>query len=309
MPDYTTRGLIENVKTRGSIPTTQPLFKNENFAALANDELQSLIVPLIMSVREEHFVTSKDYTIVQNQAAYDIPADAIGMKLRDVVYLQDPNRPQNQTSLPRLQPEDIAGAYIDYAQPSGFYIQGNSVVLYPAPQYSGTLRLTYFKRCSELVDNSQAGKITNVDSNTNEVTLSVVPNTWTTSDLVDVVNVNPPFNTVSEDLQIVAVNGFTLTLSSVAGLSVGNWVCLQDETVVPQIPVECHRVLAQATVVKVLEALGDDGGMQRAQAKLNELTSNMTTILNPRVDGEPKKIVSAGRSLADWNRISIRRPW
>lgn len=309
MPNYTTSGLVANIKRRVTVPTSQNLFQPEDIVAFANDELQSFIVPLIMSVREEHFVAVYEVSVEANQQYYEIPGDAIGMKLRAVDVINDQSNNTIWSSLARLEPEDVSGNYWDYGQPTGFYLQGNSVVLYPIPQSGGTLRLTYFKRCSELVYVNKAGLVSNVDTNTNEVTLSTVPAGWVVGTLVDVVNPNPPFNTPKTQLEITAVNGFTVTLSDVTGIVNGYWVCLTGETVVAYIPVECQNVLAQAAACKLLEALGDSEGLKRSQAKLEEIIKQMMTILNPRVDGSPKKITSHGNGLAEWNRINVRRPW
>src|SRR5690606_7542507 len=130
----------------------------------------------------------------------------------------------------------------------------------------GTLRISYFRRSSQLVDTEQAGLVTDVTGS--DVTLSFLPGTWTVGTLVDCVDPNPPFDTTLRSAEITAINGQVITLSSVEGIETGMWLCLEGETVVPPIPVEAHHVLAQATTVKVLEALGDDSGMKRAEAKL-----------------------------------------
>jgi hypothetical protein len=50
-------------------------------------------------------------------------------------------------------------------------------------------------------------------------------------------------------------------------------------------------VLAQMTVVKALEALGDNDGVKRAINDLNILQQNALTLVTPRNHGEPKRVV------------------
>jgi hypothetical protein len=287
MIDYTTTNLIKVIKRRGSLPTNQRLFDADDFVALANDELQMSIVPLIMSVREEYFVVSEDFDIVPGQAGYDIPSDAVGMKLRDVSIVGSDG---NAQTLPRLEPENTNNMY-------GFDICNNQVVLSPVPLSSKILRLSYMRRPNLLVTTANAGKIISIDQNTKEVTLTFFPSTWQTGDLVNAINPMQPFETVAHDLEIQNAALPVLLLDSVEGLVEGQWIALNGESPIPQIPVEAHSVLAQATVVKCLEALGDEKGIAVAEAKLKQNKADLLILINPRVDSSLKRITSNGNIM------------
>jgi len=311
--DYTTTSLVAAIKRRGSIPTAQQLFTDTDFIDLANDELGSNILPLIIKTREEYFVSYTDYNVgdymVDGQVKINIPYNAIGGKLRDVCFVTNSSSNPVLISLPRLSLEDISAGYIDFAKPSGFYIQGNYIILYPNTVNQGTVRLYYLKRPSKLVSTSEAGYITGINTGTNEVTLSFVPNDWTTADTVDIIQPIQPFSIMKTALSISAISSPTITLSSVEGLSVGDWVCLEGESTIPQIPIEAHLTLAQATVVKCLEAMGDREGMQAAEAKLKQNKEDFLSLINPRVDGAPKKVTNSGNGIADWSRAINRRSY
>ena len=57
-----------------------------------------------------------------------------------------------------------------------------------------------------------------------------------------------------------------------------------------QLPDELSDVLIQAVTVKVYESLGKFDAMKVAQEKLNMMKTNLGDSLQPRVEGEPKKI-------------------
>jgi hypothetical protein len=310
MSKYTTEELVKAIKRRSTSPSSQQLFKAEDYVDFANDELETNIVPLIMSVREEYFVGSIDVVVTPNLTTpfeFDIPADAIGQKLREICVVDTSNG--NLTSIPRLAPEQASGSAFEIVASNGFIVRANKIVLYPAQSYAGqTLRVFYFKRPLTLVPLSKGAKITQVNTITNEIVVDKLPNTWIVGDTLTIVRSVQPFQTVVESVEITVLSSPTITLTSVSGIQVGDYVALEGYSCIPQVPVEAHKVLAQATAVKVLEALGDFEGMAAAEKKLNQNKEDMLKMINPRVDGAVKRITSNGNGLWDWNRAT-RRPY
>lgn len=284
MQDFTTDTLVSLIKRRGAIPTNQQLFAAAAIVDMANDEMKLNMVPLIVSAREEYFNAYEDQDIVADQSDYDIPTDAIAMGLRSVGIV----RSDVYYPLPRLTLEEASR---DTAV-TGFYVENNKVVLYPTPtDTSATLRLYYFRRPLNLTVVTEAGQVTEINTGTNTLTLTFVPTTWGTGDKLNSVSQRQPFNTTNTEMTIVSASMPTVEVDDVTGVEVGDWVTVQGDSVIPQLPEEAHPVLAQATVVKLLEALGDREGMKAAEAKLEQNKNALLTLINPRVDGAPKKIV------------------
>lgn len=302
---YTTTELLNAIRRRGSIPNSQELFSPSDLIDLATDEMETLIVPQIMSVREEYFVTYKDVAVANSsEPVYiPIPFDAIGQKLRDVVWV---NNNQTLTSIPRYELEQASGTvYIDTNnRTNGFMVQGNDIVLFPSTSGSGTIRLYYFKRPLVLTATTNCGQITAIDTDTNEVTLSFLPSQWTTGNDLNVINQYQPFETKVTSVAITGISFSTVTVASTDDMSVGDWVALEGYSPIPQLPVEAHKVLAQATVVKCMEAMGDNDGMKASSQKLMQDMENMFKLIAPRVDGAPTKITNAGNGIFDRNQQS-----
>ena len=84
-----TSEMISAIKIKGSFPTSDDLFSDDDFLVLLNHQFKTEIFPLMISLSEEYFLLSKDYSVTQG-GTYRIPSRAIGAKLRDVQYL-DPN--------------------------------------------------------------------------------------------------------------------------------------------------------------------------------------------------------------------------
>jgi hypothetical protein len=51
-------------------------------------------------------------------------------------------------------------------------------------------------------------------------------------------------------------------------------------------------VLAQRVAQRVLEAIGDSEGLNNATAKVAEMENKLSTMLDNRVEGAPRKVVN-----------------
>jgi len=129
-PQYTVDDLISNIKRRCAVPTSQLTYTEEDFALLANDEMQDEVVPLIMSTREEMFVEYYDIETPSTKII-PFPTNTVGNKIRSVCYVQQQS-PLVLVNLPRIDLDVVAGVgFANWATLAGFYIQGNDLVLYP----------------------------------------------------------------------------------------------------------------------------------------------------------------------------------
>lgn len=291
-PQYATEQLIENIQRRCAVPTSQLTYTEADFTDLASDELQGTVVPLIMSTREEYFL---DYVDVNTDGfEVEIPEPAIGEKLRTVAFVQQ-SSPLVLINLPRIDLDVVAGVgYCNYAAIAGFYVQDQKLILYPSnsvPQNT-LIRLYYYRRTLVLAEPSEYGQITSIDSNTNTITLSAVPNDWDSGTFLNAVASYSPFKITNSQIEVSAVSSPSIVVDTTEGLSVGDYLSEKGYSAIPQIPIEAHAYLAQLTAVKCLEGLGDRAGMKAAQEKANMLEKALLVMISQRVDGSTKKIIN-----------------
>lgn len=295
--DYSTASLIASIKTRGTIPTNQSTFTNLKILNLATDEMLQTIVPFIMSVREDYFLKSVDVIATGVfPKVVEIPEDAIGMKIKDIGVVTSGGE---FVTLPRMELRDLNQTY-NY----GFLVEGNKLKIYV--QNQSQFRIYYYKRPLTLIEENQTTstpKITAIDPMTNTVTVTASTTPWTTASFLNAVKTYQPFDSTGP-FDILSISLPNIILDSVEGLSVGDYLCLEGFSPIPQLPVEAQICLAQATVVKILEALGDDTGMTRAEKKLGQLLDMLYKMIQPRVDDSPKKIIDTG--ISTWSPVSRR---
>lgn len=305
--DYTTTNLIADISRKCFIPTSQVTFSIPDLLAMADEELQIGVVPLVMRTREEYFVAYKDTTITGTENGFDLPPRAIGGVLREVTIIQNPDSADtpNERKIPQLAAEDAPynNNFNNFLGLQSFYLRNNQVILSPnASAFGGgiLLRQYYFLRPNKLVQVNQTSQIVSITNNV--ATVNVIPAGFGSGLFQissDVVKSIPGFGLLAMD-ETVTCNTTDLTITFTNNLStygsngiqVGDYICLAGETPIPQIPVELHTLLAQRTAVKILESLGDEKNLPAAAKKLQEMETNITGLISSRVQGNAKKIVN-----------------
>lgn len=295
----TSTTLISSVKRRASIPENQSTFTTDDFLALANEEIDLGLVPLILSMQEEYFVYPDEIDLVASTSKYPIPYRAIGGKLRDLFY-QDTNG--NLFEMSRISPENKAtfqenpdsNTYFKY-----FYLEGNNIVLAPSVGSSpvGKLVPTYYLRPNNLVQADEVATITEiaVGATTTTYTVAEVPSDWSTSTPLDINQTKSGHKIRCFDLTPTAVTATEITFTTAdltSDIIVGDHIALAGECFVPQIPSDLHSVLSQRVAQRCLEALGDQAGLQAASVKLQEMESRSADLINNRVEGAPMKVTN-----------------
>jgi hypothetical protein len=288
MAAYDTTSLVASVKRRGSVPTTQALMQSQDFLDVANEELLGYVVPVIMKARSDFFRVNVDQ-LIAGQTTFRMPARAIGGKLAEIKFI---DLQGNRGDVPQISENDLQDAAF------GAYVLGNTLSIWNSNQPLDarwyTLRLSYYQRPSTLVYPSSCGVVSSAIGGS--ITLTApVPAGFSSGALYDIVRAAPGFECLATDVT-ANVSGSTVTLSTTApaDMRAGDYVCLAQQSPVPQIPAEFHGLLAQAITVKVLQAIGDTEQLGTAAQLLARAEDDATSLIAKRIDGTPRKIVNRG---------------
>jgi hypothetical protein len=143
------------------------------------------------------------------------------------------------------------------------------------------------------------------------LTLNSVPKHFSVDALYDLCGAEAPTKIMNYDM---TPNGFNATLKqisfplgSVLSANVGDYLTTEQETVVPNMPVEYHPIIAQRVAVYCLEAMGDNENLEKARRKLAQMENSVLKIVQNRVEGAPKKIKQRHGTLnqSGWNSSGI----
>lgn len=303
--DYSVNSLLTSVKQRAMNAENQNLLSDSDIVRIASEELQGTILPFIQSVKNEYYVTNQDQTFTNNVSRYNIPQRAVGTKLRDVCLVDNQG---NEVLLNYINPEDLKSSFAYAPYQFGFYPTDYSINIVLGNNLGGGnysyVRMIYFRRPNTLCTTGSAGnagQVVSFNTVAKTITLNFAPTTWTTSTTFDIINSMPPFQSRVDDAAISQIAGFVLTFVNdlPSGLAVGDWVSEANFSPIPQMPVECHRLLECLTAARVLQYTGDPA-FQVMQAMAEGMKKDLNQVLSPRVDGSPRKIPIRNRLWGGW---------
>lgn len=288
MSQFSNDKLLEQIKRKVFMPANQNTFSDAEILEIAYDEIVNELLPAITSVREEYFVNIHDVTLDGSNTmntAFPIPSRAVGMALREVSVLQG----NIERNMARRDIEDKAYT-TGTGQSYSFRIENNNIYLFGSQ--NGSLRMYYNLRPSQLITTANASKVSEVVSDNSIIVTSVLSG-WITGTVLDIINHKSGYDVKGVSLTISGISGNTITFSEDLPVDVvaGNWVALEDESPVPNIPQEFFQYLSQATAVHILESLGDTEAMELAAQRLSQMKINALRLISPRVEGQSKKFV------------------
>lgn len=293
MPQYdTTAHLLPSVRQRAFVPQSNATFKPVDTLRMMTEVLHSRIVPELLKVREEYYVTTVDVPFVAGVAEYVAPARALGGELRDVLVVQTDGKTRN---LDEMDPERLVGLNAARGTPNQFTMRADFVQVAPIPDTAGeSLRFVYHRWPSVLIETSAAARITTpIFQGGPSLNLANDPVGWTTAMRYDVVEGVPPFRILAADLIATVVGaGITFTTNLPTGLKVTDYVCIAGESPVAQIPYALYPLLVEATAGEQMRATGD---LQRAAAsdQLFEVKLRAAkSVVGKRVKGEVRRMTN-----------------
>lgn len=309
----TSSELIRSIKRRAMIPSDQNTFTDEDFLEMLNEEIQYFGVPHLLRTHEEYLLVSQDFALDGSTTKYDIPYRALGNKLREVSYvtnvsgLTGQNTGEQIYELSRISVDDLPdfNNYSTSRYAQAFYVENNKIALLgELPVTNAVLRMHFYLRPNTFVLESRAGLIQSIDTVNGVVTVEEFPDAFASSPKMDFVKHQSPNIILKFDAAPTAVDATTRTITFNAtdlpsDLQVGDYLNVAQETVVPQLPVELHAILAQRVAVAALEALGDQEGLASAMRRLEMMEKSSNDIIDNRVEGAPEKITNRHGTLRE----------
>ena len=294
--DWRTDALIASLRRRGNVPPSSASggWSDADFLSALSEELRSYVVPLIRRVNEDYLVTYTDVSVVSGTARYRIPESALGESLKDVGILDSAGYFQ---PIPRIDSgnRDIV---------TGYYLEDEDIVLVPTPTKADTMRVKYVRRPSKLVSIDRGYVVTGIVSE--EATYSALgsgTDALIDNQDLDVTSSRPGFKLLLEADDVNNDGAGTATFpATITAFSIGDYITLRGESVVPQIPAEAHPLLAQAALCQYLRATSQPG-LAEAEGRRAQMEADVVSLFSPRTENQPKVVINRyGAGYGNWRR-------
>lgn len=300
------------------IPNDTSLYTDQNILDIANEEIDVQLLDKLLSLHEEHLTVHIDVPR-NSEGVYDIPHRAVGNKIRDVVMITSGTfYEMSQISIGELS--DYTYDNQTFSQGlDKFYVESNQIKLINNTRNYDTIRIYFYIRPNVLTLEKQSGKITAIVPDGDEIVFKFdkIPDSFTSNSMFDIVGYRTPNKIKCWDIEAVEESANTITKQIrfkkedieeyLDSITEGDYVCVAEESPVPNIPTEMHPVLAQFTAVHILEAMGDTEALGNAQRRLTSMTRSVMSLVDDRVELAPKKIRPRNGVLNEARGHSYRR--
>ena len=174
---------------------------------------------------------------------------------------------------------------------------------------SALITITFLTRPFSLTTTNSSAFIipqTTIINSTQPVPADIVPGV-----LVDFLQTDGGHSTYSFDVPVLnnTVSATSITFDDSVipdDFVVGDYICLQYECIVPQLPTDLHNILVQRTCARVQSAQGDQPGLENTKNMIKDLEYKQATLIDNRIDGSPSKVFNR-HSLLRYGRSNRRR--
>lgn len=291
---YTNDVLYSDVLRAAHVPESNQTFQIDDILTLADEEIQSGILPTMARLRQGYYETFVDLPL-NAENVYDIPLRAAASGIVRAALVT------GNTLVPIVQADtaDLVAPDLTTKEGFSFIFRGSQIQVCGRPA-SGVLRLYYNQWPNKLVNPTQSAQITAINFGANEITVASLPTTYTTATPVDFIQDDCNFDWLAIDQLPTAIATTTLTFASLpARLQIGDWISLAGTSPVAQVPKNFRPVLIQRIVCRIYELQGYLSKLQLARQTLKEKQDAVEMLSAPRATQEPKR-------MSAWNNVGGR---
>ena len=288
---YNTKTFIDRVAVKAAIPIGQTTYTEAELLDLANQELQSTILPEILRTREDYYLTQQQISVKAGQESIPMPERAVAGKINDVQIVESNER----RSIPRITTSEITGT--QEGSPESFYFRGPYLGLNPIPSRDIEIIVSYYSRPSaliipeygytllDIVVDSSGEPYYNVDSKVTNLH---------DNEKVDFINSSGLHHTLYQDIEIDYIDEGTRVylIDPPANIPIGSIMVPAGQSPFIQCPQELYPWLEELVVVKIHESNGDFQAMKLAQEKANLIREQILSLLSPRAETESQIITN-----------------
>lgn len=248
---------------------------------------------------------------------YELPPMALGDALDSVAWVDASGKAKPLEVLP-VGLEDMFASPSQTGEPQYFDLYGDFLRILPRPASTGSLRITYQRRHSELVIGSDTAVVSSVADNGGaaRVTLSSTPSAFVAGAWLDFIGSTYPHRTKIHGAVIVTAHGsnqFTLSTSYaafVAARLTNDTAVAYGKTPYVQLPMEMRSALNSKIAAKICSPIGDGQLYARHQTDAQDEMRRAKDAISPRTKAtrqkafNPRSVARSAlpRGLPRWDR-------
>jgi hypothetical protein len=259
----TTDDLLTHFKRDSYIAASQGNYTDPQLLAMADVLLLEHVFPLLKRLGHGWYGAYKDVTLLTTTNLYALPRYAMAGMV-EKIELVDATSGAHVADISPVAPGQApmfenSGS----GTPSKFTLMHNVIRLNRTPASSDTttysMRVWFWRRPGRMVQLSAAAKVLSQNGAGVVTFTAAPPATFLSSTVHDFYRGEPPFNRLAEAASATAQAGSTQTFATATAalLQADDYVCLRDETVFPDLPIELYPHLMNLMDARLARAKGD----------------------------------------------------
>lgn len=303
-----TTQLISRVSRAAKIPSGSSYLTAATLLGLASDELLDELMPRLLSVSGNHFLTSQDTAMSATASRYRLPKRCIRPERMELVTAEGMLVGHLVLADGRMLSEMEAGRYppnqaIGWWAPDSSHVR---VAMRSTTDATGRyLRMWYRRQPNRLTATSNCWRMASVDTiNRSAIYAAInvgdVPGDPVVGVEYDLIKATPAFESFADDASPTTVNSGS---SSVIFLNTdmteaedGDLIAPANYTPVPQLPPALFNVLVLGTASRVLSEQGNQTGAAEKRAEALRKLEVALSAATPRSD----EAETAAQNIWDW---------
>lgn len=279
--------IIQNIKERALLVSSQNTISDDRLALYVNDELNQYLIPLINEANQEYLIVEKELELEEGQTKIRIPSSALGGILRSITAQVGDNHPFHLKAITREERELYQSAH-----GLVYYIQGNTINLVPDQKSLVKITLSYVKKPSRLVFESDARRITSINPQAGSIVVTSSAPFIKNNTAFDIVSHLYPNEVPLENVGAVSITNNQVVFPSIDGVEVGDWLAAPGTTPLAPIQDELIPLLEERVVLRVHQSLNDELGVTMTLGSIASMEASMKILIENRVAADPVVLVN-----------------
>lgn len=276
---------LSQLKSRGQYSTSQTVLTDSDYIDFANRQMQMVIIPKILSVRQSYFQSLVDYALTSSRR-YRTPRRAVGGRISRIQIISG----SQQIMIPMVDNKTRDNSPI-----LGFRVSQGQIYITGTIPVGSVMRVFYPCRPPLMSATATAlGTISSVGSSQFNLSSGL-------TGTAQIIRGQAPYRTITANANPV-VSGSPPTVDSDCSdytrFQSGDIAITRDATHYVPLQDQLCDWLLQRTHMRVLQTLGYSEQIQIAGSKLADIQKDCLALISPRVLDQPKLI--NGMQIVGW---------
>lgn len=285
--------IISQIQSYAGLSINQLGLSNDEILRYATLEME-WVCSQIISQNEQFLTHYESIDVEANQARFRIPPRSLNGGITHLNW-QEPGGVRRPIARGELEDTDVIWQTGVQSWPARFLLVGDFCDFLMPPTQAGSVNVWYPFMPNNLVIESEAPSIIDVDYEANSVEVGSAPAAFISGVQYDIIDNRSGNQIVYYDLDgSVAGNVISFT-QPIPHVLIGNYIGLRKTSPIPMVPEVMQKYIVEMTAARIAFKRGAPEQAKLGAAIIQDLNARVPYMLAKRVNTKPKSLGGRGR--------------